>query len=216
MKEGLIKDRNELYGPYVVKNLQKRQFEAYYVETKEEALEKAIELIPKDHVVGWGGSYTIKEIGLVDRLYADGYKVMDREKAGDNFDAWAETMKRILVDANTFITSANAVTEAGELLNVDGNGNRLAAYCYGPESVVVIVGMNKIVRDVKDAVFRIQTVAAPINGRRFPDINTPCKHTGRCAECTAPDCMCCQWLVTRMSNPKGRIKVIVCGEKLGF
>lgn len=215
MKAGLIKDRNELYGPYVVKNLNKRNFEAYYVETKEEALEKAMELIPKDHVVGWGGSYTIKEIGLIDRLYTEGYAVLDREKAGDTFDAWNETMRRILVEANTFITSANAVTEAGELLNVDGTGNRVAAYSFGPQSVVVIVGINKIVRDIEDAVYRVQTVAAPINARRF-DINTPCKHTGRCAECTADDCMCCQWLVTRMCAPKGRIKVIVCGEKLGF
>lgn len=212
MKAGLIKDRNELYGPYVVKNLKLRNFDAYYVETKEEALEKAIELIPKEHVVGWGGSYTIQEIGLIDRLYKDGYKVLDRAKS-ENPD---DTMKRILVEANTFITSANAVTEKGELLNVDGRGNRVAAYSFGPESVVVIVGINKIVRDVEDAVYRVQTIAAPVNARRFEGLNTPCKHTGRCAECTADDCMCCQWLVTRMSAPKKRIKVIVCGEKLGF
>lgn len=215
MKAALINNRNELYGEYVVKGLKKRNFDAYYVETKEEALEKAMELIPKNHVVGWGGSYTIQEIGLIDRLYKDGYKVLDRDKAGDTFEARNDMMKRILVEANTFITSANAVTEAGELLNVDGTGNRVAAYSFGPESVVVIVGMNKVVRDLKDAVYRIQTVAAPINARRF-DINTSCKHTGRCAECTADDCMCCQWLTTRMCAPKGRIKVILVGEKLGF
>ncbi len=213
MNKELFDKRNALYEPTVVKALENRGFEAYYCATKEEALEKAVSIIPKDNSVGWGGSMSINEIGLVDRLRKDGYTLIDRDLAKspeERMDIMRQTL-----NADTFIMSTNALTESGELLNVDGSGNRVAALLFGPKSVVVIAGINKVVRDMDAAVARIRTVAAPINAARF-GLQTPCGITGKCGECTGDGCICVDWVVTRKSNPKGRIKVILVGEELGF
>lgn len=214
MNQELFEKRNALYGPTVVKALEKRGFEAYYCADKTAALEKAISLIPKNHSVGWGGSASINEIGLVARLREDGYTLIDRD-LGKTPEEKAELMRKVLT-SDTFITGTNALTEDGMLLNVDGTGNRLAAILYGPKSVVVIAGMNKIVRDIDAAKDRIRTTAAPINATRFPGLRTPCALTGKCGECLGDGCICAQWLVTRVCNPKGRIKVLIVGEELGF
>lgn len=206
--------RNALYGPTVVEALNKRFFDAYYAPTKEDALAKALELIPEDSVVGWGGSVSIEEIGLKDALRARNQKVMDRDTAADAAGR-AEIMKNILSQADTFIMSSNAITEDGQLLNVDGSGNRVAALCYGPKNVVVVAGINKVVRDLEAAENRIKTMAAPINMTRF-GLNTPCGLTGKCGDCLSPDCICGQWVRTRVCKPAGRIKVIIVGEDLGF
>lgn len=214
MIKELYDKRNSMYGPAVCEALKKRKFEAYYCATKEEALEKAMSLIPKEHVVGWGGSVSINEIGLVDELKKCGYTLLDRDAEPD-FAKKAQIMRRIIAEADTFITSSNAITEDGQLLNVDGTGNRVAAITYGPSNVVVIAGINKVVRDIEDARDRIRTIAAPINIQRFP-LNTPCKATGKCAECLSDDCICAHWVQTRICKPANRIKVILVGEELGF
>ena len=214
MNKELFDKRNALYGPTVVKALENRGFEAYYCATKEEALEKAVSVIPKSNSVGWGGSMSINEIGLVDRLRKDGYTLIDRDLAKspeERMDIMRQTL-----NSDTFIMGTNALTESGELLNVDGTGNRVAALTFGPRSVVVIAGINKVVRDMDAAVARVRTIAAPINAARFPGLKTPCALTGKCGECTGDDCICLDWVVTRKCNPKGRIKVILVGEELGF
>lgn len=157
---------------------------------------------------------SINEIGLVDRLRKDGYTLIDRDLAKspeERMDIMRQTL-----NSDTFIMGTNALTESGELLNVDGTGNRVAALTFGPRSVVVIAGINKVVRDMDAAVARVRTIAAPINAARFPGLKTPCALTGKCGECTGDDCICVDWVVTRKCNPKGRIKVILVGEELGF
>ena len=214
MNKELFDKRNALYRPTVVKALENRGFEAYYCATKEEALEKAVSVIPKNNSVGWGGSMSINEIGLVDRLRKDGYTLIDRDLAKspeERMDIMRQTL-----NSDTFIMGTNALTESGELLNVDGTGNRVAALTFGPRSVVIIAGINKVVRDMDAAVARVRTIAAPINAARFPGLKTPCALTGKCGECTGDDCICVDWVVTRKCNPKGRIKVILVGEELGF
>ena len=194
----------------LVKNLQSRQFDAYYCETKEEALAKALELIPKGSSVGWGGAMTAQQIGLLDALHSDDYRAIDRDLAPDRVQAMRECL---LTDV--FVTGANALSLDGEMVNIDGMGNRVAAICYGPKSVIVIAGMNKVEQDLDAAINRARTVAAPMNKQRFP-AETPCLVTGSCADCKAPGCICNQIVITRNCRPAGRIKVILVGEELGF
>lgn len=206
--------RNELYAPTIVKALSDRGFDAYYCRTGKEAADKALTLIPKTHSVSWGGSMSIVEIGLTDRLVKDGYNVINRDNAKTPEERTA-IMKRALA-ADVFLMSANAVTEDGMLVNVDGRGNRVAALTFGPESVIVIAGINKVVRDLDAAIKRIKSVAAPVNAARFDGIHTPCKISGICSDCKSVDCICAHWVVTRLCRPAKRIKVILVGEELGF
>ena len=194
----------------LVKNLQSRQFDAYYCATKEEALAKALALIPKGSSVGWGGAMTAQQIGLLDALHSDDYRAIDRDLAPDRVQAMRECL---LTDV--FVTGANALSLDGEMVNIDGMGNRVAAICYGPKSVIVIAGMNKVEQDLDAAINRARTVAAPMNKQRFP-AETPCLVTGSCADCKAPGCICNQIVITRNCRPAGRIKVILVGEELGF
>lgn len=194
----------------LVKNLQSRQFDAYYCETKEDALAKALELIPTGSSVGWGGAMTAQQIGLLDALHSDDYHYIDRDLAPDRVQAMRECLL-----ADVFVTGANALSLDGEMVNIDGMGNRVAAICYGPKSVVVIAGMNKVAHDLEAAINRARTVAAPMNKQRFP-AETPCLVTGSCADCKAPGCICNQIVITRNCRPAGRIKVILVGEELGF
>ena len=170
--------RNELLAATVIKGLESRNMKGYYAATKEQALQKALELIPQGSSIGWGGSMHILQVDLSP-------------------------------------TSSNAVTEDGILVNIDGNSNRVSAIAYGPRHVLMIVGMNKICRDVDAAVSRARGEAATCNAQRFP-IQTPCRVTGTCADCKSPDTICCQFLTTRFSRHPGRIQVILVGEDLGF
>lgn len=205
--------RNQLLGEHVVKALESRNMEAYYVHTKEEALKKALELIPEGSSVGWGGSASVEEIGLKNAVRTGNYTALDREKA-----ATPEENTRItheVLSCDYFLTSSNAVSEDGILVNIDGSANRLAAICYGPKYVVMVVGINKIVKSEADALSRARNEAAPVNAQRF-GIDTPCSKTGCCYDCKSPDTICCQFLTTRYSKVKNRIKVILVGEELGF
>ena len=197
----------------LVKNLRQRQFEAYYCADREEALRQALSLIPEGASVGWGGCLSAEQIGLVDAVRKGPYEAIDRDKAANQEERGA-LMRRCLL-ADVFLTGANALSLDGQMVNIDGMGNRVAAIAYGPRSVIVVAGMNKVVDTLEDAITRARTVAAPINKQRFA-APTPCLTTGTCADCKSEGCICNQFLVTRNSRPAGRIKFILVGEELGF
>lgn len=200
-------------GELLVKNLKSRHFDAYYCATKAEALAKALELIPNGVTVGWGGAMSAQQIGLLDAMNEGDYNAIDRDKAPN--PAEREKAMRSCLMADVFITGANALSIDGQMVNIDGNGNRVAAIVYGPQSVVVIAGMNKVTDSLEAAVVRARTVAAPMNKQRFA-LQTPCEVTGTCADCKSEGCICNQILITRNSKPAGRIKVILVGEDLGL
>lgn len=199
-------------GSLLVKNLRNRHFDAWYCDTKEEALEKVLSLIPAGSSVGWGGSVTCQQIGVLDAVRAGEYNVIDRDAAKTPADREA-ALHRCL-QADTFLTGANAMSLDGQMVNIDGTGNRLAAICFGPKQVIVVVGMNKVADTLEDAVTRARTVAAPMNEQRF-DFPTPCNTTGACADCKSEKCICNQILITRHGRGN-RIKFILVGEDLGF
>ena len=200
-------------GEILVKNLRSRHYDAYYCETKSDALAKALELIPKGATVGWGGAMSAKQIGLLDAVNAGDYNAIDRDKTSTPEER-KKAMKSCLL-ADVFITGANALSLDGQMVNIDGVGNRVAAIVYGPESILVIAGMNKVMDTLEAAVIRARTIAAPMNKQRFPQ-QTPCEVTGTCGDCKSEGCICNQILITRNSKPAGRIKVILVGEDLGF
>ncbi len=209
--------RKEMYnkrGPLLTENLKKRHFEAYYCETREQALEKALELIPDGVSVGWGGAMSAEQIGLMQALSGRAVTLYDRAKA-QSPQQREQIMKQCLT-ADVFLSGANALSLDGQMVNVDGNGNRVAAIVYGPESVIVVAGMNKVCDTLELAVQRARTVAAPANSQRFPGKAVPCLRTGSCHNCTSPDCICNQILITRNCRPAGRIKFILVGEDLGL
>ena len=212
MDENRVK-RNELLAATVIKGLESRNMKGYYAATKEEALQKALELIPQGSSVSWGGSMSIQEIGLKQAVIEGDYRVYNRDAAQTPEEK--RKIELAVYDADYFLTSSNAVTQDGILVNIDGNSNRVSAIAYGPRHVLMIVGMNKICKDEDAAVYRARNEAATCNTQRFP-INTPCKVTGSCADCKSPDTICCQFLTTRFSRHAGRIHVILVGENLGF
>ena len=210
-------DPRKLYyekrGQLLVKNLQSRHFEAYYCDSREEALKKALELIPEGASVGWGGALSAEQIGLMNAVNAGPYRAIDRSKCKTPEER-EQAMKDCLF-ADFFLSGANAMSLDGQMINVDGTGNRVAAIIYGPKNVLVIVGMNKVVDTLDDAIRRARTVASPMNKQRFPN-QTPCEITGTCADCKSEGCVCNQIVITRHCRPAGRIKFILVGEDLGF
>lgn len=208
-----VKEGYKVKSATIIKNLQKRNMEGYYCESVEEAVEKVMSMIKPDDTVGWGGSYTIDEIGIKKLLEEKNIALIDRDKAKDPAER-VKLMKEALT-ADVFLTSTNAITMDGELMNIDGNGNRLAAFCYGPDSLIVVAGMNKVVTDLDVALKKIRLDATVPNTFRT-NSKSPCHFTGKCTECTMSDTLCGQILVTRYCKPQNRIKVILVGENLGF
>jgi L-lactate utilization protein LutB len=208
----MLRDRK--LGAKIVQALKKRFFEAWYFDDPLEAQDKILSLIPRDHLVSWGGSLTLDELGLKERLELEGYKTLDRDKAKDRQER-VEIMRQALL-CDTFLTGCNAVSEDGQLVNIDGFGNRVAAMIFGPRQVIVIAGMNKAAKTLGDALTRARTIAAPANTQRFPDLNTPCNETGSCADCNSPDSVCSFFVTTRLCKPAGRIKVVLIGKDLGL
>lgn len=204
------KEANKLLANRVIENMKSRFMEAYYCENKEEALKTALELIEEGSTVSWGGTATAKEIGLQQALKEGNYNVLDRENAKEGQD-----VAREVFFADYYIMSSNAICDDGQLINIDGNGNRCAALIFGPKNVIVIAGMNKVVQGYEHALNRARTVAAPINVQRFGKA-TGCLKTGICADCKTPECICCNIVTTRISRPAGKIKVILVNEDLGF
>ena len=205
--------RNKILGETLIKNLNKRGMAAYYCATKEEAVAKALELIPETDVVAWGGSVSIKEVGLLDAIKKRN-PVIDREIA-ETPEEKQELMRNALL-CDTYLMSSNAISKDGQLVNIDGNGNRVAAMIFGPEQVVMIVGMNKVAGTLEGAIDRARHVAAPINAARFAGLGTPCAKLGTCADCMSHDSICCPVVITRISRVKERIKIVLVGENLGF
>lgn len=205
--------RNEKLGHRLAAALESRNMEAYYVQTKEEAVAKALELIPQGSSIGMGGASSVKECGLYDAIAAGNYEFWDRDKVSTAEEK--EALARRSLDADYFLGSVNAMSEDGVFVNIDGNANRIAAYAYGPKNVLLIVGMNKVVKTAEDALARARNEAAPINAQRF-GLETPCSVNGSCANCKSEQCICCQILVTRFSRLKNRFKIILVNEPLGF
>lgn len=197
----------------LVKNLQSRHFEAYYCPDKASALAKALELIPEGASVGWGGALSAQQIGLIDAVKTGNYAAIDRD-AAKTPEERNQALKRCLT-ADVFLCGANALSLDGQMVNIDGTGYRVAAIAYGPETILVIAGMNKVCDTLDDATTRARTVAAPMNKQRFP-FKTPCEVTGACADCKSEECICNQILITRNCRPAGRIKFVLVGEELGF
>ncbi len=209
-----MKTRWDKLGPRVVEALKKRNFAAWYCSSAQEAVEQVFQLIPQTDVMSWGGSMTVEALGLQAEARRRGYTLQDRDKA-QSPEERREMMRQALL-CDTFLMSSNAISENGVLVNLDGTGNRVAAMAYGPKQVIVLAGMNKVVKTEADAIQRCRTVAAPANLQRFPGLKTPCQETGACGDCISPDCICNYLLVTRGSAPAEKIKVILIGEDLGL
>ena len=220
MNETITK-RNALLAETVIKGLESRNMKGYYAATKEEARELALKLIPENSFITMklipensfitmGGAMSAHEIGLVKALQEGNYRFIDRDQYQDKRAAML-----MAYDADFFLSSTNAMTEDGVLVNIDGNSNRVSAIAQGPRKVLFIVGMNKICKDVDSAMKRARNVAAPINAQRF-GLSTPCAKTGSCMDCKSPDTICCQFLITRFSRHTDRIHVILVNDNLGF
>lgn len=209
----MIKTRNRLLADRVIKGLESRNMCGYYAETKEDALQKALELIPEGSSIGWGGSVSVSEIGLRDAVINGNYTIYNRDICTTPEEKRETELK--IFGCDYFLCSTNAMTEDGILVNIDGNSNRVAAIAYGPKNVVMIVGMNKIAKDIDSALSRAKNIAAPTNAQRFP-LDTPCKINGSCANCKSKDTICCEFLVTRYSRHANRFHIILVNEDLGF
>lgn len=214
MNNLFLKQKNyENVASTIIKNFSKRQIEGYYCPNKKVALEKALELMPKGSSVGWGGSITLIELGLFEAIKNGDYKVIDRDITTNS-----EELRKIYGDiccADYFLMSTNAITLDGELINIDGRGNRVAFLCYGPQNVLILTGMNKVVKDVESGLKRARDIAAPPNAIRL-DRKTPCAITRKCEDCYSQECMCGQFVITRRSGIPNRIKVILIGDELGY
>ena len=210
----------------VAENLTKNNMEAFVVDKKDEILPLLKTLMPSGASVGVGGSATLDELGVIPFLREGDYAFFDRYAEGLTRPEAVEVMRQSLL-ADVFLTSSNAVTEKGELYNVDGRSNRVAPLLFGPDSVVVVAGINKIVANIDEAVHRHKTVAAPANSARLR-CNNPCVRTGKCvslmrqtdeemcAGCASEDRICANYVISARQREAGRIKVILVGETLGF
>ncbi|WP_069997386.1 lactate utilization protein [Cellulosilyticum sp. I15G10I2] len=197
----------------IIKKMSQRNLQAYYVDNKHEAAQKVCSLIEDNASISWGGSMTLLEIGLLEKLAANpSYTLLDRSKV--NPDQVSDLYHDAL-SCDYYLMSSNAVTLDGKLVNIDGTGNRVAALIYGPKNVIIVVGMNKIVFNEQEAISRVKNFASPLNALRL-EKNTPCAKTGVCHDCLSPDCICMHTVITRNSREKDRIKVILVGENLGY
>ena len=208
MDENLRK-RNETLAKTVIKGLKSRNMSGYYAADKEEAVKLALELIPEGSTISMGGCASAQEVGLIKALKEGNYNYIDRAKLSPRESLMSA------YDSDIFLSSANAITSDGIMVNIDGNSNRVSCIAQGPRKVVFIVGRNTVCPDLDDAMKRARNVAAPANAQRF-DVKTPCKETGKCFDCKSPDTICCQFLITRYSRHEGRIHVILVNDNLGF
>ena len=210
-----LNEATKLRAQTIIKGLEKRNMEGVFCETKEDALAKALSYIEEGSSVTWGGSMSISEIGLMDAVKNGNYEIIDRSVA-KNYDEQREIFSKAVL-ADYYLMSSNAITLDGELINIDGTGNRVACLTYGPKNVIMIVGMNKVVNDVEDGIKRVRNFASPPNTLRL-GLKTPCSMTGRCGDCYGDACICSQIVVTRRQSAamRGRIKIILVGESLGY
>ena len=204
----------EKRGAILVKNLKSRHFDAYYCATKEAALKKALELIPQGATVGWGGVMSAHEIGLVEALNAGNYNAIDRDKFATPEEKLQAAKDAMFADV--FLTGANALSLDGEMVNIDGHGNRVACSLYGHEKVYFVFGVNKIAPTLEKAIWRARNIAAPINAKRL-GYKTPCAVKGdRCYDCDSPDRICNAMVLHLHKLSRCEVEVIVIGQEMGF
>lgn len=197
----------------IIKSLEKRNMEGYYCPDGVSAVQMVLSLMPEHSVISWGGSMTLSETGLMDQLKERDYTLIDRMTASTLEERRELYAKATLADY--YLMSTNAITLDGQLVNIDGAGNRVACLIHGPENVIILAGMNKVCPDVESAVKRVKNCATPQNTVRL-NCKTPCAVTGICNDCLSPETICCQEVITRYSRIKGRIKVILIGEEYGY
>ena len=209
-----LETRNKLLGEKLIKNLNRRHIEAHYCPTSQEAVDKVLELIADGSSVTWGGSMTVRDMGIPKALKERGnLEVLDR----DVVEGAEEKQQMYLraFTADVYLSSANAISEDGVIVNVDGNGNRVAAITWGPKKIIFIIGLNKVAQNVEAAIARARSTASPINAQRF-DINTPCKVDGVCHNCNSAESICSYIHLLRNSRTAGRHVVVLVGEDLGY
>lgn len=197
-----------------IENLEKHNMEGYYVQDEKELIEKVSGILQEGDTVSVGGSMTLFETGVIELLKSGKYNYLDRYKEGLSALEIKEIFRRCF-SADTYIVSSNAITENGELYNVDGNGNRVAAMLYGPDKVIVIVGINKIVKNVEEAIKRNEEISGPANCIRL-NRNTPCTKVGYCMDCSSSERICNEYVLIKRQGSKGRISVIIVGKELGY
>lgn len=197
----------------VIKKLNRRGMEGFYCADKDAARNMVLEFMEEGSQVTWGGAETLVEAGIIDAIHEGNYQVVDRKTAKTPEEKHALFAK--IVASDYFLMSTNAITVDGELINIDGNGNRVACLIHGPKYVIIVAGMNKLVSDVEEGIKRVHTLATPPNAIRI-GAETPCAHTGVCGNCVGNGSVCCHTVITRSSKHAGRIKVILVGEELGF
>jgi L-lactate utilization protein LutB len=197
-----------------MENLEKNNIESYFVEDEIALIEKISNFVNEGDTVSVGGSMSLFETGVIEFLRSGKFNFLDRYKEGLNADEIRDIFRKTFF-ANVYFVSSNALTEKGELYNVDGSGNRVAAMIYGPDTVVVIVGINKIVKDVQEAIDRNRNCSAPANAKRL-NRDTPCAKVGYCMECNSKSRICNDYVLIRRQGQKGRIKVIIVGKELGY
>lgn len=209
-----LKESKKTQCMEIIKHLEKRGMRGYYCETAREAAEQVLSLIPDGATVSWGGSVTLDEIEVKDRLTLVGARPMDPMAFKDPEQILQARIASL--GSEVFLTGTNAITLSGELVNIDGTGNRVAALCFGPRKVIVVAGVNKIAKDVAAAEARVKTEACAANATRLKR-KTPCSLTGRCTDCLIPgETICSMTVVTRFCNKPDRIHVILVNESLGF
>lgn len=205
--------RNELLAKTIIKNLQRRHIEGFYCPSGEEAVKKVSELIADGSTVTWGGTMTVRDLGIPEYLKGRGtLEIIDRDLAETLEERQAMYLRAF--SADVYLSSANAISEDGVIVNIDGAGNRVAAITWGPKKVIFVIGLNKVTQTVEAALSRARGTASPINSARF-DIKTPCKVDGVCHNCNSPECIC-NYVHFLRNSPKGRHTVILVGENLGF
>lgn len=198
----------------VIKSLEKNNMVGYYVEDEKEALDKIKELLKEETITTAGGSRSLFEIGVIDFLRKGNYNFLDRDKEGITKEE-CEKIYRDAFYADTYLCSTNAITEEGELYNIDGNGNRVAAMIFGPKEVIVVAGINKIVKNMEEAETRLKNIAAPANAKRL-NLDTPCAKVGHCVDCNSDNRICASYVTLRRQRKRGRIKVIIVNKNLGY
>ena len=206
--------RNERLAQTIIKNLKRRHIEGFYCATAEEAVKKVSELIEDGSSVTWGGTMTVRDMGIPQYLKDRGtLEVLDRDLVETPEEKQAMYLRAF--SADVYLSSANAIYEDGVIVNIDGNGNRVAAITWGPKKVVFVIGMNKVAQTVEAALTRARSVASPINAHRL-NINTPCLKDGACHNCNSPESICSYVHFLRNSRNKGRHVVVLVGEDLGY
>ena len=205
--------RNEKLAQRMMKNLERRHYETYFCKTSDDVINKIKEIIPKYSSISWGGSMTIRDTGVTRMLKDGSYNIFDSDDVTTQEDK--VKIDRKAFECDYYLASVNAISEDGVIVNIDGNGNRVAAITWGPEHVILIVGLNKVCQDLDSAIKRARSTAAPINMARF-DFKTPCQIDGMCHDCKSSNSICNYISIQRMSHPAKRHIIILVDEDLGY